>query len=108
MPDHFHDELVMVISSAKGLIIITGCSHSGIRNILKKVKSVFPGQKIGALVGGLHLSRKSILEVKLSANFLIDQGISQVAACHCTGDELARHLLPEQVVEFRTGDELVI
>ena len=50
----FPYEIVLVIDGAGGLVIVSGCSHRGICNIVEHVEKEF-GKKVGAVVGGLHL-----------------------------------------------------
>ncbi len=47
-------EQSLIIRSAKGLIVMTGCSHPGIVKTVKKAKALFPGDNIHLIVGGFH------------------------------------------------------
>lgn len=53
------EDSALVYKSAKGLVIITGCSHSGICNIIEYAKKVCGEDKIFDIVGGLHLQKPS-------------------------------------------------
>jgi len=44
-------EQSLIIKSAKGLIIITGCAHPGIVNIVKKAKEIFPNENVYLVLG---------------------------------------------------------
>ena len=52
--DPFNDELVMVIRTDPGLIIVSGCAHRGIINTITAVSDYF-NEKICGVVGGTHL-----------------------------------------------------
>jgi len=82
-----------MISTDRGLIVITGCAHPGIVNILKTVKKL-KADKILLVMGGFHLGAmgKPQLE-KIIVNFR-KLGVQQVGPCHCTGD-MARQMLKE-------------
>jgi 7,8-dihydropterin-6-yl-methyl-4-(beta-D-ribofuranosyl)aminobenzene 5'-phosphate synthase len=78
-------EQALMISTDRGLIVITGCAHPGIVNILKSVKER-TAVNILLVMGGFHLGamRKTQLE-KIIVNFR-KLGVEQVGPCHCTGD----------------------
>jgi len=86
-------EQALMISTDRGLIVITGCAHPGIVNILKTVKEI-NADKILLVMGGFHLGAmgKPQLE-KIIVNFR-KLGVQQVGPCHCTGD-MARQMLKE-------------
>jgi 7,8-dihydropterin-6-yl-methyl-4-(beta-D-ribofuranosyl)aminobenzene 5'-phosphate synthase len=87
-------EQALMISTDRGMIVITGCAHPGIANILKVAKELIEDQ-ILLVVGGFHLGaiRKQQLEA-LIVNFR-KFGVQQVGPCHCTGD-LGRHMFKEE------------
>lgn len=77
------DDSAIVYLSNKGLFIITGCSHSGIINIIKYAKKVTGINKIYGIIGGLHLIDKSEDEINDIGLFLKDQKIEYLAPIHC-------------------------
>ena len=87
-------EQALMISTDRGLIVITGCAHPGIVNILKTVKE-HNTDKILLVMGGFHLGamRKTQLE-KIIVNFR-ELGVEKVGPCHCTG-ELARQTFKQE------------
>lgn len=52
--DPMLDDSALAFKTAKGVIVITGCSHSGICNICEHAKET-TGQKLYAVLGGFHL-----------------------------------------------------
>jgi 7,8-dihydropterin-6-yl-methyl-4-(beta-D-ribofuranosyl)aminobenzene 5'-phosphate synthase len=80
-------EQAMVIKAKEGLIIITGCSHPLITDIVERVKKEFPKDRIFMVLGGFHLLEKDIREVELIAEKLKKLGVEKVGPTHCTGEE---------------------
>ena len=73
-------EQSLVINSKKGLIVITGCAHPGIVNIVKKAKEMFPEKNIYLVLGGFHHPPKKVVyELKKLK-------VEKVAPSHCSGD----------------------
>jgi 7,8-dihydropterin-6-yl-methyl-4-(beta-D-ribofuranosyl)aminobenzene 5'-phosphate synthase len=78
-------ELSMALKGPKGAVVIVGCSHPGVKNILQEASSVDP--HVYLLFGGLHQIQKSDPEVQQLAAELRDQvKVERVAPGHCTGE----------------------
>lgn len=58
-PDYISDEGVLIYKSERGLVIITGCGHRGIENIVRHCQKITGVNQIYALVGGFHLRAAS-------------------------------------------------
>ena len=71
-------------ASDEGLIIITGCSHAGICNIVKQAKSVCGEQPVIDIVGGLHLLKPSPDRLEKTGEYLQNLQLKSLHACHCT------------------------
>ena len=83
-PDSMPDDLSLAARiEGKGLVIITGCSHAGIINILKHAAA--PNERIEGVIGGLHLVEASEERIEKTASALAGFSPSLVAAGHCTG-----------------------
>jgi 7,8-dihydropterin-6-yl-methyl-4-(beta-D-ribofuranosyl)aminobenzene 5'-phosphate synthase len=85
MMDHGIKEQSLLIHTAKGVILITGCAHPGIVEIVKKTKSIAK-EDIYMAIGGWHLSSAGEREIKGIIEDFLRMGIQKVAPCHCTGD----------------------
>jgi len=101
-------EQSLILDTKKGLVIITGCSHQGIVNIVKKAKEIVK-KDVYLVFGGFHLLRHSENEV----NNIIKQfrvlGVQKVGATHCTGDkaiQLIKDAYGEDYVIMGTGKTL--
>jgi 7,8-dihydropterin-6-yl-methyl-4-(beta-D-ribofuranosyl)aminobenzene 5'-phosphate synthase len=79
-------EQSLIIDTTKGLIIVTGCSHQGIVNILKRAKEILD-KPIYLVFGGFNLGNKSDAELQeIIANFK-ELKVEKCGATHCTGDK---------------------
>lgn len=83
-PDHLIDDSAMAYKTDGGLVIITGCSHSGICNIINTAISVCGQNKICDVVGGLHLLDPSKEKIDGTLKFLSDLTPDVLHPCHCT------------------------
>ena len=102
--DFILDDSALVYKSPQGLVIITGCAHSGICNTIEYAMEVCGDDRIVDIIGGFHLLNASedLLEDTLS--FLEIRKPQAVHACHCT-DLAARLVLSRTlpILEVGTG-----
>lgn len=111
VPDDFSHEQSLVLETEQGLVIFNSCSHAGPGNIIAEVRSAFPGMKIYALIGGLHLYKLTDAEVRTLAAHIRETGIELVCTGHCTGDrgfEVLREELGAGVQQLYTGMEIEV
>jgi len=106
----FIREESLIIKTSKGLIVITGCAHPGIVEIVERAREVAQGP-VRFLVGGQHL--KGLPEQKLQSlmSSLRRLGVDKMAPSHCTGDKarrLAEEMLGDRYVAAGVGARLVL
>lgn len=82
--DYVMDDSALVYKSSEGLIIITGCSHAGICNIIEYAKKVCKEDRIVDVIGGFHLLDPSEEQLKNTIDYFDQLDINEVHACHCT------------------------
>ncbi len=80
-------EQSLVIISDKGLIVITGCAHPGIVNIIEKAKEMFLEKELYLVMGGFHLLSASDSELKNILEDFKNLKVQKVGPCHCSGDK---------------------
>lgn len=80
--DYVMDDSAMVYHGKNGLFIITGCSHSGICNIIEYAKKVCNEKNIMGVIGGFHLFKLSERLEKTIAYFQ-ENNIRELYPCHC-------------------------
>ena len=115
--DTFNHELLLVVKEHDGLIVFTGCAHSGILNMLETATKYFPNTKIKAIVGGFHLVGlpffNSIAETKKKieniGELILDYPIDKLYTGHCTGMKafnILKGVLGDRLEYFPTGHSI--
>ena len=110
IPDNFDDEISLGIITEKGLVVIVGCSHVGIVNILKTISRRVNIQ-IYAVVGGTHLVEAEEARMQKTIDAFKEMKIQLIAVSHCTGEEgihLISQKLKEQFIYNNTGKVIEI
>lgn len=98
--DPFTDDQALVVDTPQGAVVLTGCAHSGLVNILKHVAE--SSGKIRAVIGGTHLGLGATPErVNASLDFLEEILPEKIVPCHCTGLAVIARILE------RFGDRAV-
>ena len=78
------EDSALVYNSSRGLVIITGCSHAGICNIIDYAREVCGEKEVIDIIGGLHLQNPSQKQLQGTLNYLKKLCPDTVRACHCT------------------------
>jgi 7,8-dihydropterin-6-yl-methyl-4-(beta-D-ribofuranosyl)aminobenzene 5'-phosphate synthase len=103
-------EQALVLNSKKGLVVMTGCSHPGLLEMLKEIKSRF-NKNIYMVFGGFHLLEKSNEEMKSIIEGLKALGVLKCGATHCTGEiqtEMIKEAFSTNFVELGVGNTIVL
>jgi 7,8-dihydropterin-6-yl-methyl-4-(beta-D-ribofuranosyl)aminobenzene 5'-phosphate synthase len=83
--DTIPEDQSLVLNTANGLVMITGCGHAGVINILTFAEKEFPDTPVYAIVGGLHLFPATDQQIDWTADKLKGFGLSYLVGAHCTG-----------------------
>lgn len=75
----------LVIVTAAGTVLLTGCAHPGIVAMVEQAREVLPGD-IHLVVGGFHLAQTPPAAVAAIVAAFRDLGVQRVAPAHCTGE----------------------
>ncbi|MCG8472373.1 MAG: MBL fold metallo-hydrolase [Desulfobacterales bacterium] len=109
--DDFSDEQAVVIKSAKGLVVILGCSHPGVITILTTIKARFQ-EAIYAVIGGTHLVEADQRRIEKTMDTLLEWEIPLIGISHCSGgpDHIAymKSRLGERFFHNNTGTQFEI
>ena len=79
----------LILKTNRGTIVITGCAHPGIVNIVERAKEL-SGMEIFLVMGGFHLMAMSETGVLQITEDFKRLGVRYVAPTHCTGDHAIR------------------
>ena len=83
-PDLIQEEQALCVSTGKGLLVLTGCGHAGIVNIVSQVRQQSE-RNIFLVAGGFHLGGASPERLAKTMEGLKGLGVDKVAPMHCTG-----------------------
>lgn len=82
--DYLLDDTALVYKSKDGLVIITGCSHAGICNIIEYAKKICGDSRIADVIGGFHLLEPSDEQMNGTIDYFNNLDVKKIHACHCT------------------------
>jgi 7,8-dihydropterin-6-yl-methyl-4-(beta-D-ribofuranosyl)aminobenzene 5'-phosphate synthase len=101
-------EQALIVEYEDGLVVVTGCAHVGIVEIVKAAKALFPQKKIKLVAGGFHLRDFPEDKVKAISDAFKELGVEKVGPSHCTGGaaiELFKKEWKDDFVRFHLGDQ---
>jgi len=83
--DILADDRALILDTAKGLVVVLGCSHRGVINTLNHVTQIAGRNTIHAILGGLHLGKASDEKLANIIDHLHTFGLDKIGVGHCTG-----------------------
>jgi len=90
--DNIPEDQSLVINTAQGLVLISGCGHAGVINTLTFAENEFPKTPVLAAIGGFHLFPATDAQLDWTSDKLKEFGVSYLVGAHCTGIESVYHL----------------
>jgi 7,8-dihydropterin-6-yl-methyl-4-(beta-D-ribofuranosyl)aminobenzene 5'-phosphate synthase len=90
--DRVWDDQSVILKTERGLLVILGCAHAGIINILTHARQKTGENRIHAVIGGTHLWSVSKDQKEKSIEALTDMSIDRLGVSHCTGFEMSMRL----------------
>lgn len=83
-PDLILEEQSLCLSTKKGLVVLVGCGHAGVVNIVSQIRRRSE-RKLYMVIGGFHISSASQTVLLKTMDGLKKVGVEKVAPMHCTG-----------------------
>ena len=90
--DNIPEDSALLFDTEQGLVILTGCGHAGVVNILEYARVIVRPARIHALIGGIHLFNASEKTLAWTSGRLRELGVESVIGAHCTGIETVYRL----------------
>lgn len=87
-------EQALAAKTPRGLLVITGCAHPGIVNVVKRARELY-GDGVHLVMGGFHLGGAHDTQLKNIAAAFRKMEVRYVGPCHCSG-ERAREIFAEE------------
>lgn len=103
VPDPLRDDASLLLETEQGPVLILGCAHLGILNILNHVKEQMGVQRLHGILGGTHLKYYGPEVIDQVAGKLDELGVDLVAVSHCTGIQATIELGKHFGDRFREG-----
>jgi 7,8-dihydropterin-6-yl-methyl-4-(beta-D-ribofuranosyl)aminobenzene 5'-phosphate synthase len=104
------DQALIVHVAGHGLVVLTGCGHAGIVNIVRYARRLTGIDTVAAVVGGFHLSGPAFEPIiKPSVEALAEIGAEVIIPAHCTGWRAAHALaqaMPHAYIPNSVGSRL--
>ncbi|MDI9480731.1 MAG: MBL fold metallo-hydrolase [Bacillota bacterium] len=106
LPDPIEDDMALVITHPQGLIIVSGCAHAGMINMINYALESTRASKVLAFIGGTHLNTANEKRLRKTVADLKRIDPHQLIVCHCTGfaaTSLLYRELPTMTQKGETG-----
>ncbi|MCM8776520.1 MAG: MBL fold metallo-hydrolase [Candidatus Omnitrophica bacterium] len=103
-------EQSLVLKTANGLTVVTGCAHPGIIKILETVREQFK-EKIYLVLGGFHLFGKRRKTIRAIISRFQELGVEKAAPCHCSGKTalaMFHEAFGHNFIELKVGDSFEV
>jgi len=103
-PDLVRDDSAIAFKTDKGIVLLTGCSHSGILNLAKESEEM---GRLYAIIGGFHLMGASRERLDRIISEFHKMGIKELRPGHCTGSEAIERMERELGAKRITTGEAI-
>lgn len=90
--DNVPEDMALVLDTDDGLVVLTGCGHAGVINLIDYARSTVRPARVHALIGGVHLFNASEENLAWTAGKLKEAGVDNLMGAHCTGIETVYRL----------------
>jgi len=108
LQDFIMDDTALAIKTEKGLVIVTGCSHAGICNIVEHAREVTNQDKVYVVMGGFHLLGDQC-QLQKTIDYFLKNRVEHLYPMHCTDlPSLSRFYETFGIKKLCAGDTIEI
>ena len=103
------DQSIAIVLAGKGLVVISGCAHSGIINTIRHAQKITGEDRLYAVIGGFHLMGMGEKRIEDTAQALHNMNPTIVRPGHCTGQKALfrlQEILGERCQPLTVGDSI--
>ena len=102
--DYLEDDQSIVINVRdKGLVVLTGCAHSGVLNTVSYAREISGVDRVWAIIGGFHLSPAEDEEIQRTIDEIKQMAPAMIVPSHCTGFKAIRQFANQMPDQFVLG-----
>jgi len=106
--DELLDDQTLFLETSKGLVIVLGCAHAGVVNILRRIEDLSEKKQFYTVLGGMHLLRASKERIERTKVVFQEYNLQKIGPAHCTGSkaiEKFRSSFPVQYITCSAGSQ---
>ncbi|MCB2169725.1 MAG: MBL fold metallo-hydrolase [Deltaproteobacteria bacterium] len=92
VPDPIAEDANLLLETPSGPVLVLGCAHGGVLNILDHVKATFGISRLHAILGGTHLMFYAPEQIRAAIEAFEAFDVKVVGVSHCTGPQAAMTL----------------
>jgi len=104
--DFLPDDSALALRTDKGIFVITGCSHSGICNIIEQAKAVCGDRRVAGVIGGFHLFEEDE-QLEKTIDYFRSCKVEKLYPCHCVSLK-AKHRMMTHLPVTEVGVGMVL
>lgn len=108
---NYNEQALVVNIENLGLVVLVGCSHPGVENIVSKTVDDLNVNDIYMVLGGFHLLNENQDTIEETIDTLIDMGVQNIFPIHCSGEGTINYLestYPSNYGEAAVGFQIVL
>jgi len=108
-PDGLLDDQTLFIETPRGVVVVFGCAHAGVVNILHCIAELSEKKRLYAVLGGMHLLRASKERIERTVTVFKDYDLEKIGPAHCTGNDATKKfksVFPEQYFACSAGMQI--
>lgn len=107
--DDLLDDQSLFMKTEKGLVVVLGCGHSGVVNILDFISRLSGEKEIHAVIGGMHLLNADSIRIDRTVEAFQKYRVQRVIPLHCTGviaTEAMKNVFGGQCISLGSGGKI--